>query len=243
MSPRIPPNVVEPLLFAHRGAGAEHPDNTIGAFRAALVAVNGLESDVRLTADGIAVLAHDDVFGRVLGRKRVSRSTRSQLPGHIPTVAELFDEVGTDFALSLDLKDPRAIDATVDAVRRASDRTGDNMMARTWCCHPDVVVIAEWRERYPDLRIVHSTRLERLGGGPERHASELFERGIDAVNFRAPDWTGGLTTLYHKFGLHCFGWDAHLTRVAVELLDMGCDGVYGNHVDRLVDARRTVWGW
>jgi glycerophosphoryl diester phosphodiesterase len=33
-----------------------------------------------------------------------------------------------------------------------------------------------------------------------------------------------------------FGWDAQLPRVLHELLDLGIDGVYSDHVDRMVDA-------
>ena len=103
--------------------------------------------------------------------------------------------------------------------------------------------VAEWRSRWSDLRLVHSTRLERLDGGAERHAARLFDAGIDAVNFRAPDWTGGLTTLYHKFDIYCFGWDVHLERVSWELLDMGMDAIFSNHVDRMLAARKRSWGF
>ena len=50
------------------------------------------------------------------------------------------------------------------------------------------------------------------------------------------DWTGGLTTLFHRFGLECFGWDAQLPRVLTQLLDRGVDAVFSDHVDRMVDA-------
>lgn len=231
-------------MFAHRGASAEAPDNTIESFtRATALGTTSLESDVFVTADGVAVLTHDDNVGSRVRRQFVSKSTFADLPDHVPSLEALFDAVGTDVTLSLDIKDPAAIDATVDALRSVSERCGDNVVQRAWLCHPSFELVSSWRARWSDVRLVHSTRLERVDGGPERHASELFEVGIDAVNFRAPDWTGGLTTLYHKFGIYCFGWDAHLQRVAHELLDMGCDAIFSNHVDRMLAARLRVYGF
>ena len=47
-SPTRPP-IGLPITFAHRGARASHPENTIPAFRHALdVGVTGLETDVRV---------------------------------------------------------------------------------------------------------------------------------------------------------------------------------------------------
>jgi glycerophosphoryl diester phosphodiesterase len=50
------------------------------------------------------------------------------------------------------------------------------------------------------------------------------------------DWTGGLTTLFHRFELYAFGWDAQHTRILDAHLRMGIDGVYCDHVDRMVEA-------
>ena len=86
------------------------------------------------------------------------------------------------------------------------------------------------------MRLVDSTRLDRIKEGPERRAATLAAKGIDAVNLHHLDWTGGLTTLFHRFGVLAFGWDAQTPRVLTELLDAGIDGVYSDHVDRMVDA-------
>lgn len=244
MAPRIAPKLSSPILFAHRGASALAPDNTIESFLLALkLGANGLESDVWPSIDGHAVLAHDDNVGSVVKRQRVTRSTAASLPEHVPTLASLFEVAGCDFELSLDIKHPDAMEPTVNALRAASQRSGTDVVKRTWLCHPDFEQVVAWRSRWSDVRLVHSTRLERLADGPERHASELFEAQIDAVNFRAPDWTGGLTVLYHKFDITCFGWDAHLERVATELLDLGIDAIFSNYVDRMLDARSSIYAY
>lgn len=243
MGPRIAAQFDEPILFAHRGGAAHAPENTLEAFRLGLrLGANGLESDIWVSKDNQAVLIHDDSVGSLLRRTKVADTLAADLPEHVPTLTELYAAVGTDFQLSIDIKTTDAIDATVNAVRAVSEATGDDVVAKTWLCHPDLEVVTSWRKRWSDVRLVHSTRLGRLENGPERHGAELFERQIDAVNFRQGDWSGGLIALYHRFDIFCFGWDAHLERVASELLNMGCDAIFSDHVDRMLSARQRVYG-
>ena len=227
------PLLAPPLLFAHRGGAAHGPENTLDAFRTALrLGATGLESDVWLTADGVPVLSHG---GRVrtgrLGRGRpVASVDRADLPSEIPTVADLYADCGTQFALSLDIKDPAAAPAVIDVARAAgAERT-------LWLCHPDYQQVAHWRQLSDDVRLVDSTRLRRIKEGTERRASTLADSGIDAINLHATDWSAGLTTLFHRFGRLALGWDAQFERVILSLLAMGIDAIYSDHVDRMVDA-------
>ncbi len=60
-----------PLIVAHRGAGDEAPENTRSAFDAALnYPVDGIEFDVRITRDGVAVIHHDRSLGKIAGSRR-----------------------------------------------------------------------------------------------------------------------------------------------------------------------------
>jgi glycerophosphoryl diester phosphodiesterase len=230
---RIPSLRRPPIAFAHRGARAHAPENTIEAFELALrLGATGLESDVWLTADGEPVLDHDGVVRSGLRKRRISDVPRRDLPGHIPTLGDLYAACGTDVDLSLDVKDPAAAERVVAVARTA----GDGATERLWLCHPDWEVLAGWRRRWDDVRLVDSTRLDRVREGPERRAAALAAAGIDAVNLHHTDWTGGLATLFHRFEILAFGWDAQLDRVLFELLDLGVDAVYSDHVDRMVDA-------
>lgn len=220
-----------PVGFAHRGARAHAPDNTIEAFELAVrLGATGLETDVFLTADGTVVLDHDGVVRRGLRRRPVAELDRAELPDHVPTIAELWDAVGTGLPLSVDLKDPAAFEPLVAAARSR------DVVDRLWACHPDLEVLVGWRRDHPDVHLVHSTSLERLPLGPERHASDLARERVDAVNLRRQEWSGGMTTLYHRFGVLCFGWDAQHDHHLDELIDLGVDAVYSDHVDRMMEA-------
>ena len=78
--------------------------------------------------------------------------------------------------------------------------------------------------------------------GPERRAAELAAARIDAINLRQQYWTGGLTTLFHRFDVLCFGWDAQHERQIARLIDMGIDAVYSDFVDRMVAVAATFAG-
>ncbi len=54
------------LIFAHRGASAYAPENTLEAFElAADMNAFGVELDIHLTKDGVIVVTHDDEISRV----------------------------------------------------------------------------------------------------------------------------------------------------------------------------------
>lgn len=233
MAPLLPSLRPAAIGFAHRGARAHAPENTLAAFELALrLGATGLESDVWLTSDGVPVLDHDGVVGSRLRRRRIRDVTRRELPDHIPELAEVYASFGTDFELSLDVKDPQAGAPTV-AVTVAADPT---MASRLWLCDDDLDRMVAWREVSPYVRLVDSTRLSRMKGGPERLAAQMADARIDAVNLHHSDWSGGLVTLFHRFKIHTFGWDAQFDRVLDGLLRMGMDGVFSDHVDRMVDA-------
>jgi glycerophosphoryl diester phosphodiesterase len=238
MAPRLPSIRWPPIAFAHRGARAHARENTIEAFRLALrLGATGLESDVWVSADGHAVLDHDGQVGSL--RKRPIRSyQRAALPAHIPTLSELYEACGTDFELSLDLKDPAAATALIDVARAA----GGGAEGRLWLCHDDLELLGELRARFPDVRLVDSTRLKRISEGPERRGAKLRSLGVDAINLHHSDWTGGLAALFHRFERYAFGWDAQHERIIGELFDAGLDGVYSDHVDRLRSALDRVAG-
>jgi len=233
VAPLIPSKLDPPLGFAHRGARAHARENTVEAFALALrLGATALESDVWLTADGVAVLDHDGVVGGRVRRRPIAAVARAELPAHIPALAEVLDAVGTDLHLSLDVKDPAAGPEAV-RVAMAADPT---LPARLWMCDQDHDRLLALRAVSPHVRLVDSTRLSRIREGIERRAARLQDLGIDALNLHHSDWSGGHTTLVHRFGRLAFGWDAQFERTLDDLLRMGIDGVYSDHVDRMVDA-------
>jgi len=54
--------------FAHRGASALAPENTLASFQAAVdLGCDWVETDLRLTGDGVPILLHDATVNRTTG--------------------------------------------------------------------------------------------------------------------------------------------------------------------------------
>ena len=227
-----------PIGFAHRGGRAHAAENTLAAFGLALrLGATGLESDVWVTADGVPVLDHGGVVRSGLRRRPMAEMRREDLPPQVATLEELYEACGTAFELSLDVKDPAAARPAMAVASRFGHAPG-----RLWLCHHDWEELSRWRGLCDGIRLVNSTRLRRLREGPERRAANLAKVGIDAVNLHHTDWTGGLTTLFHRFERYAFGWDCQHERVIAALLAIGVDAVYSDHVDRMVAALQEVDG-
>lgn len=91
----------ERLLLGHRGARAVKsiPENTMASFDRALAdGCDGFEFDVRLTADGDAVICHDAKVGKV----EIAKATAGQLP-RLPRLKQMI-EVYRDAFLDIELK-------------------------------------------------------------------------------------------------------------------------------------------
>jgi glycerophosphoryl diester phosphodiesterase len=220
-----------PIGFAHRGARAERRENTLEAFSRALeLGASGLESDAWITADGQVVLDHDGTVGPPWRRRSIAGRPRAALPGHIPSLAELYATVGSDYELSLDVKDPAALEPILVAADGAAAR------ARLWLCHGDPELLARWRPVAGAARLVDSTSIGRRSGGLDAWLQDLQAQGIDALNLHRREWSAARVEAVHAAGLRAFGWGAQTRREITRLLADGVDGVYSDHVDVLMAA-------
>ena len=226
---------MRPITFAHRGARSERPENTLAAFERALdLGASGLETDAHLSGDGEVVLVHDPVVRDGLRRRRVSQIDASDLAKlGIPRLADLYAELGADYELSVDLK----VEAAAGPILEAAAAVG--ALDRLWLCSGRVATLERVRSRAP-ARLVHSTKRSAIGASAEGHADLLARSGVEVCNMRHTEWTAGLVGLFHRFGVLAFAWGAQEVRHVRAMLDAGVDGVYSDHVDRLV---ATVAEW
>jgi glycerophosphoryl diester phosphodiesterase len=239
VAPRYPSLIDPPIGFAHRGARAHAPENTLDAFALALkLGATGLETDVWLTADRVPVLDHDGLIRRRMLQRPISAVARSALPRHIPELRELIDLCGPSTHVSIDVKDAAAGPIIIDTVQVQRP----DLLGRLWLCAPDVASLAALRRLDPQVRLVNSTRLARIKEGPERRAATLREQRIDAINLHYSDWTGGLTALFHRFERFCLAWDLQYEHLLRQTLELGIDGVYSDWVDRMSDALTAYAG-
>lgn len=108
-----------PVIFAHRGASAHAPENTLAAFELALAqGADGIELDVKLSADGKVVVIHDATVNRTTGSsgrvKDLSLAEMRSLDAgsffsekftseKIPTLEEVFETLGKRMFINVEL--------------------------------------------------------------------------------------------------------------------------------------------
>src|SRR5579863_1715780 len=115
-------------VIAHRGDSAHAPDNTSEAFQRAIDAGAALiETDVRVTADGILILEHDEDVGGLL----IADATLADLRAFNPkllTVAAALRAFGQSIPFCWEVKAPHIVPALVTLVR---DLVPESMWDRT----------------------------------------------------------------------------------------------------------------
>jgi glycerophosphoryl diester phosphodiesterase len=137
-----------PILYAHRGAAFELPENTLEAFELALeLGADALETDAHMTRDGRVVLSHDpsgqrmagvpcairdatlaevrawDVSARFVARGRDARGrdTRARRPYRMPTLDEALAAFpGVVFNVDAKQRQPDMIPALLRTIRAAN---------------------------------------------------------------------------------------------------------------------------
>jgi glycerophosphoryl diester phosphodiesterase len=107
-------------VLAHRGAGAGLPEQSLAAYRAVIAAgVDGVECDVRLSADGHPVCVHDRTLDRTTGGTgRLSTTPVDALRDlGVPTLRELcrlVADAGRSLELAVETKHPTRAGGTVE---------------------------------------------------------------------------------------------------------------------------------
>lgn len=111
------------LVYAHRGFHSTHAENTTAAFEAAWrLGVDGIETDVRLTKDGAAVLFHDRNAPDGRAVASVTRDELARSVGfEVPTLEDTLKR-WPEKAWNLEIKVPEALVPTLAIVDRLTRR-------------------------------------------------------------------------------------------------------------------------
>ncbi len=212
--------------FAHRGGRAHGGDNRIETFVEALSrGANGLETDAWVTSDGAVVLDHDGVLRTGTRRTPIPQVRRDRLPAHVPTLEELYAACGTDFDLAVDIKSADAIEPVV-AVASAHGAA-----ERLWLFAHRGVDFDELDGVHPAMTL-HGRNM--VGSGRRGRLQAAQAAGIQAINARWMWWRRDIVAEVHDLGMKAFGYDAQRSSSIRRCVILGLDGVFSDHVDRLV---------
>lgn len=231
-----------PRVFAHRGLATHFPENTLGAFRAAVDAgCSYVETDVHGTSDGVAVIAHDPDLTRVAGRPERIRDLSLAELGRIDLgrgqgFSSLADALAAfpELRFNIDIKDAAAVSPAADAILHAG--AVERVLVTSFSESRRAATIA----RLPGVassasagRFAGALLAGRIGATPLSH---WFLRDLVAV--QVPERALGIRVASARMlrHLHSAGVEVHIWTVndpvrIRELFELGVDGIVTDRAD------------
>lgn len=219
------------LVIGHKGASALAPENTLASFSLALdLGADGVECDIRATADGVPVIIHDESVDRTtsgsgevasLDFKAIKHLDASlgnkKYPGeNIPTLGQLLDLIAGRSMLILEFK-------SLDAVRPAVPLL-EQREAVTWCTawsfKPEI--LAELRRYMPEMSRSLLVGTADDWGGKLAAAADLDCMGI-SVRQELVD--RNRVSSARSEGLVFYAWTANDPEDWKRLLNAGVDAI------------------
>lgn len=251
--PKPAPKKVErrtPVCYAHRGARAYAPENTLLAFAVALdLGADAIECDVQRTRDGGLIIFHDGIVDRTTdGAGPVGDMSLAELrsldagryrrtPQRIPTLDETLTFVRERGAgMNLEIKGESAGEAQETAraclpTLRALDDASRTRVLVSSFDHPALAVL---RRELPSLRIGLLYGKEWRGRDLVSPARKL---GAEAIHPDRRIVTPKLIRRAHDAGLRVNVWTANKPATIRRLIAWGVDGIFSDYPDRVVIAR------
>lgn len=227
----IPPSDYRILRIGHRGAAAHAPDNSLfGIRRAALLGADLVEIDVRRTADGHAVLSHEDHYADAGGGIHfVEQSTLAELQTidlgqgeRIPTLEQAIKVCQQEqLGAYIELKDWRCAPLVVDMVRQL--KFGDQCIVASF--RPDWV--AEVKAIAPELLtsvLFSSTHIDPVHLAQAAQANFVhpcWERYEHPSVLLTPEWVARVRQA--ELGIIC--WHEEREDEIAALRRVGVDGI------------------
>lgn len=242
-----------PLAMAHRGGAIEHLENTLPAFEACVaMGYRYIETDVRVTADGVLVVFHDPTLERITDQKgRVEhlsweQVSRARIGGREP-ILRLEDLLGAwpDVRFNLDIKAPGVLAPLVRTVRRLG--VADRICLGSFS---DARLAAARRLFGPSMctslgpRGVAALRLSSYS--PRAGKLARFQAGAAQV----PLHLGGRALVDDRFiataharGLQVHVWTVDTEQESTAMLDLGVDGIMTDRPAMLREVleKRSRW--
>lgn len=249
-----------PILYAHRGAATELPENTLPAFvRALELGADAIETDAHLTRDGHVVLSHDESGGRMAGVMRaiadctlqevqswdvgarfVDARGRARRGFRMPTFAEVLRELPSTVVLNVDAK-PRS-DAMVDALVGLIRRFGAQGRVRIASFHAANLrrVRALGYEGQTGLAQTEVARLvfqpsPLLRRYPLMGQAAQIPLKVGPIRLDTPAFLAKA----HGLGLRVDYWTINDPREAERLLRLGADGIMTDDPAAVAPAMRA----
>ena len=235
------PGTDEMIYFAHRGARGHEPENTLRAFSRALeLGARWIELDVYPVENELVVF-HDlrlerttngtgFVWQQTLEHLRLLDAGKGEV---IPLLGEVFDLVGPETGINIELKRFGAAEPVARFLRQrlAHGSPGPERWLVSSFIHSELSAFAQLM---PEVRIgalTASLPLDLARFAEELGASSVHP-AIDSVN-------GDFVRDAHRRGLKVFVYTVNHPEELAWMRELGVDGVFTDFPDRIPGAAET----
>ena len=205
---------------AHRGAKALAPENSILAFTtAAELGVAAIETDVRLSADGLPAIIHDPTLARTHGHKaHVAGATMAELQSlGVPPLSTMLDIFAADFDVIIDLKEKST--RLAESVGRAVAMSG--RAARCFVTGSDLNLLRQAQALGDGLQLSWTIGA-RHGTLTPAAVVEASVVGVSELAVQASEVSAELVAQAGSLGIDVRAYGIRSPLGAQELVALGC---------------------
>ena len=234
-------------FLSHRGESDDAPENTLAAYKLAMERdSDGIELDIRLTADGEAACVHDETIERVSGvRLAVSDSTLAALRQYhpVPLLSEALAVLKPGKQMQIELKGPSPQLQPVKAVldRRGGDRKG---LALSSFEEETIRAAADVFPELPRLLLTDLTRRFGRFPAPEQVVACLHSLRCTGISFLATaEADASFVKALHRAGMRVVCWGVRSDKLGLAMARIGVDAMTCNHAVALrAEYRKRIAG-
>jgi len=238
-----------PILIGHRGARRYAPENTIAAFDLALShGCDGIEFDVRLTADGRAVVCHDPRISRldvatsnydklallrrvtampVLSAAHDGAGTAVQMASVLPCLEDVVERYANAAYLYIELKVPGLEQCVLGALKANPPQRG-------------YVIASFLPEVIRNMHALDSSVPVGLIADKWRDLAEWKELPVEAVMPHHSLISQELVDTLHFASKRVMVWTVNGERQMLAMGKLGVDGIVSDDTQRLGRAFRRA---
>lgn len=225
------------INYAHRGACAYVPENTLSAFYLGIYqGANGIETDVRMTKDGVLVLFHDPTLERMAGEGiegGVCDYTWEELQaftltkkGNIDKIAKLEDLLRLfsfrNITFAIEIKQAGIEPRIADMLRKY------NMAKKTVVTSFKFDCIRAFKEYAPEFHVGFLTKVVNT-----QIIADLKAIGGEELCPKADLITPENVIAWHREGFNVRAWGVTTCEQMEMVYDAGADGMTVNFPDKL----------